>query len=268
MENYIQQIKPNLKLDIYRIAIGMVKNKLRWDFKRKARASNKYFKSIKNKYIGRKAVILCNGPSLNGVDFDLLSKSDVFTIGLNKINLLFDKTSFRPDMIVSINKLVIEQNKDFFNSTNIDIVLDSSMSELFKPKSNINYIYSLPYQLKFSGDMTGAVCQGYTVTYVALQLAFHLGFSEVTLVGCDHHFVTKGSPNVKVKSGEEDLNHFSKDYFSKGMEWQLPDLLGSEIHYKLANEFYKASGRKLYNSTEGGELEIFERITLNDFLNE
>ncbi|TNE53547.1 MAG: DUF115 domain-containing protein [Bacteroidetes bacterium] len=267
MDNYIKQLNPQLKLGIYRMSLGFVKNRLKWDLSSKARQSKKRFTDLGNSQHGKKAVILCNGPSLNNVDFELLKEKGVFTIGLNKINLLFDRTEFRPSMIVAINKLVIEQNKDFYNQTDIELILDSASAHHLNKRPNVNFIYSLPFQLKFAGDIRGAVCQGYTVTYAAMQIAFHLGFSEVALVGCDHNFVTKGSPNMKVKSGETDPNHFSKDYFSGGAEWQLPDLLGSEIHYKMADEFYKAHGRKIYNATEGGKLEIYERIQLNDFLN-
>jgi hypothetical protein len=266
MTNYLKQLNLNYKLSVYHIAFGLLKNKLKWDMSSRARQSKAVFTEKQNKYKGKKAVILCNGPSLNNVDFDLLKREDVFTIGLNKINLLFDRTEFRPDLIVAINKLVIEQNKDFFSSTDIEIILNNTMAKIFPKKKNINYLYSLPYQLRFGGDITGAICQGYTVTYVALQVAFHLGFSEVTLVGCDHNFVTEGSPNMTVKSGDTDPNHFSSDYFSKGAEWQLPDLLGSEMHYKMANEFFLANHRTVYNSTDGGKLEVFERKSLNDFI--
>lgn len=267
MDNYIKQLKPKAKIDIYRVGIGFIKNRFRWDLNPKARQSKKKFTEIHDKYVGKKAVILCNGPSLNKVDFEMLKDSGVFTIGLNKINLLFDRTEFRPNLIVAINKLVIDQNKDFFNETPIDLILESSTAHLLEKKPNINYIYSLPYQMKFAQDIRGSVCQGYTVTYVALQIAFHMGFSEVALVGCDHYFETKGSPNMKVVSGDTDPNHFSPNYFSKGLEWQLPDIMGSEIHYKMANEYFTAFDKKIYNATDGGHLEIFERKNLKDFIN-
>jgi hypothetical protein len=265
--SYISQIKLHEKLDIYRIAIGFIKNKIKWDIKKESRSSKIGLRKLKNKYKDKKLVLLCNGPSLNKVDFELLKKSDVFCIGLNKINLLFDDTDFRPNLIVSVNKLVIEQNQHFFNSTKIPTILDSSAVDKIKKRENINFIHSLPFQLKFAGDITGSVCQGYTVTYVALQIAFYLGFKNIALVGCDHNFATKGSSNMTVVSGDKDPNHFSDKYFSGGAKWQLPDLLGSEIHYKIAKEFFESKNRKIVNCTEGGKLEIFERMKLNEFIN-
>jgi hypothetical protein len=265
--NYIQQLNPSLKLDIYRIALGFIKNRLKWDLSPKSRSNYVALKRLKNQYAGKKAIILCNGPSLNDVDFNELKMAGIFTIGLNKINLLFNKTDFRPNLIISVNKLVIEQNKDFFNHCDIPLILDSSASNIVKNRSNVNYIHSLPFQLRFAGDISGSVCQGYTVTYVALQIAFHLGFTNVAIVGCDHNFVTEGSANMTVTSGKTDPNHFSSEYFSNGMNWQLPDLLGSEIHYKLAREYFEANNRKIVNCTQGGKLEVYPRMDLKDFIN-
>jgi len=68
---------------------------------------------------------MCNGPSLNEVDFDMLDESGVFTFGLNKINLLFNRTSLRPSVIVAVNPFVIEQNSEFYNKTDTPLFLDS-----------------------------------------------------------------------------------------------------------------------------------------------
>src|SRR3546814_18681708 len=67
---------------------------------------------------------MCNGPSLLETDFDLLHRSGVFTLGLNKVNLLFDRTSLRPSAIVAVNPYVIEQNAAFYNDTEIPLYLD------------------------------------------------------------------------------------------------------------------------------------------------
>lgn len=266
--NYINELDHSQKINLYRLSLGYIKNRLSWDLTFKSFRSKQYFTKKRNIHSHKKAVILCNGPSLRSVDFDLLNKSSVFTIGLNKINLLFEETSFRPNMIVSVNKLVVEQNKDFFNNTEIELIIDSKSSKIIRPRSNVHFIHSLPFQLKFAGDIRGSVCQGYTVTYVALQIAFHYGFDEVAIVGCDHNFETKGSANMTIVSSESDPNHFSSKYFSDGMKWQLPDLPGSELHYRMAKEYYEAYNRKIWNCTDGGKLEVFNRKQLEFFLNE
>ena len=118
----------------------------------------------------------------------------------------------------------------------------------------------------FSTNPKYAICQGATVTYVALQLAYSFGFKHVALIGCDHSFHTKGPDHKLVKSGETDPNHFDPTYFSGGMPWQLPSIDESEESYLRANRFYKYDRRKIYNCTVGGMLDIYPRISLEQFL--
>jgi hypothetical protein len=112
----------------------------------------------------------------------------------------------------------------------------------------------------FSRDVTGRVFEGSTVTYVALQLAYHLGFAEVILLGVDHSFKTSGRPNVTVISAGDDPDHFSTDYFGKGFRWQLPDLDASERAYALAKTAFENDGRKVVDATIGGKLDVFPKV--------
>ena len=188
----------------------------------------------------------------------------IFTFGLNKINLLFDKTDFRPSCIVAVNPFVIQQNADFYNQTNLPIFLDSEAIGTIAPRQNIAFLHST-YD-GFARDCSISISQGHTVTYVAMQLAFHMGFSEVALVGCDHNFSVNGPANKAVISGKTDESHFDPNYFAGGMVWNLPDLFESEVAYQRASNIYKVFGRKIVNCTDGGKLEIFERATLENFL--
>jgi hypothetical protein len=190
-----------------------------------------------------------------------------YTFGLNKINLLFDKTSFRPSSITAVNPLVIDQNKDFYNATKIPLFLDSYAfsSGLVKPANSRIYLHSSAAK-SFAKDCSISVNQGYTVTYVAMQLAFHMGFSEVALVGCDHSFSSTGAANKLMKAEGADSNHFDPSYFSGGVNWNLPDLFESEVYYGRAKKIFEAHDRKIYNCTEGGNLEIFPRLNIREFL--
>jgi hypothetical protein len=93
-----------------------------------------------------------------------------------------------------------------------------------------------------------------------MQLAFHMGFEQVILVGVDHSFVTQGKPHTEVVSQGDDPNHFSPDYFGKGFRWQLPDLETSEIAYRLARKTFESSGREILDATIGGKLTIFPKV--------
>lgn len=254
--------------DQYRIAAGLVLSRLRWDFSLAGKRERSRIRTWRNRFYGDKAVILCNGPSLNRVDFGLLERSGVFTFGLNKINLLFERSTFRPSCIVGVNAFVIEQNQRFYNSTTIPLFLDLKAHQRgwVLPRGNVHFLPSIMPIGHFSGDITRGISQGYTVTYVALQIAFYMGFRRLALVGCDHSFATKGQANQTVMASENDPNHFDPEYFSGTDWWQLPDLVGSEFHYQLADLVYRQNGGKIVNATEGGLLELFERESLGEFL--
>jgi len=250
----------------YRHAIRLVVSRLIWDLNWRSWISRLRLKRLRDKHQGKKAIILCNGPSLNKVDFSLLEDSPVYTIGLNKINLLFETSSFRPDCIVSMNHLVLEQNSDFYNQTDMPLFLNSTHYKLIRLRSNIAYLYFSHQPRTFARNCNNSMCQGHTVTYAAMQLAYHMGFTKVGLVGCDHNFSAMGPPNATVVAGASDPDHFHPDYFAKGVQWQLPDYRSMEVHYELAREIYRQFGREIFNCTEGGNLEVFERSSLADFI--
>jgi hypothetical protein len=249
----------------YLVALQMVLARVRWDLRVESYVSRRRMRAMHDLHAGRKAVILCNGPSLLRTDFSLLAGSGAFVFGLNKINLLFDKTSLRPDAIVAVNPFVIEQNAEFFNSTELPLFLDSLGLGRIKSRSSVTFLHSSSV-IKFARDCSVSICQGHTVTYVALQLAYHLGFTEVALVGCDHSFSQKGPANLAVVAGPRDVDHFDPNYFPAGVKWQLPDLAQSEASYLMAREVFEASGRRIVNCTEGGNLDVYERASLKQFL--
>lgn len=250
-------------LNPYRGAVSLLFGRLRWDIRPESWRSRARIRGWQNLHLGRRAVILCNGPSLLKADFSRLDS--VFTFGLNKINLLFDKVAFRPSCIVAVNPFVIEQNADFFNTTDLPLFLDSKACAAIRQRDNVAFMHATASE-GFARDCAVSIFQGYTVTYVAMQLAFHMGFKDVALVGCDHNFSAPGPANKVVVSGETDMSHFDPKYFAGGVQWQLPDLFESEVAYRRARNVYEAFGRRIVNCTEGGKLDSFPRLGLGEFL--
>lgn len=248
----------------YYYAFRMILNRLLWDMNTESWISKKKIKAWKNRFNGKKAVILCNGPSLLNTDFKLLN--NIFTFGLNKINLLFDKTNFRPSCIVSVNPYAIEQNAVFLNETQIPIFLHYKAIKHINSRPNTYFLHSTDKIREFARDCTMSIYSGSTVTFVAMQLAYFMGFTKVALVGCDHYFVTKGEANKVVISGKRDDNHFDPNYFANGMKWQLPDLVQSEIVYTMAKRVFEEDRRMILDSTVGGKLEVFKKVELSSFL--
>ena len=212
-----------------------------------------------NLHLGKRCFILGNGPSLRQTELRLLREE--FTFGLNRVYLLFSELGFTTTFLVAINSLVIRQCAREIASLDIPHFVTWRWRNLFRDDPRALYLDTrFTGADGFSYDPTRRIFEGYTVTYVALQLAYFMGFSQVILVGVDHSFKTKGKPNRVVVSEGEDPNHFSTAYFGKGFQWQLPDLDNSERAYLLARQAYEISGRSIVDATVGGKLDVFQKV--------
>ncbi len=221
---------------------------------------------LKNRFVGRECVLLCNGPSLRDVDFSKLQSS--YLIGLNKIYLGTDLIGREPDMLICVNKKVLEQSADRFKEMTSLKLLGSRAGMVVEPGPKTFYFNSSdPKAPRFSHDIVKNVHEGWTVTHAALQIAFYVGFRKVIIVGMDHNFPDAGGkPNEAQKMEGADRNHFSPNYFGFGQQWDLPDLSNSEISYRAARAAYEADGRMIIDATEAGHCRIFERMTLEKAL--
>jgi len=253
-------------LNPYRHGLSVILRRLYWDLCYSSRIHAKKISNLKNKHKGKKVILLCNGPSLNKIDLESIKENrDIYVIGLNKINLIFNKTKLRPDMIIASNLLVIEQNKKFFENTKIKIYLDSKAftKKKIKNKQHITYFHSSKIP-GFAKDCSISINPSHTVTNTALQLIYHMGFKNVGIVGIDHNFSVTGEPNSYITGVKKDLSHFDENYF-KDVKWQLPDLCESEVGYIRAKHAFEKDKRKIYNCSVGGKLEIFNRLSLKKF---
>ena len=213
----------------------------------------------RNKFAGERCFVVGNGPSLRKTDLSKLAGE--FTIGMNRIYLAFDDYQFRSSCLVSVNDLVLEQCHAEMQTQDITKFISWRARKYFKAGPETLFLdtdYTLPED--FNGDATGRLFEGFTVTYVSLQLAYFLGFSKAILIGVDHNFTTKGPANTVVTSQGEDPNHFASNYFGKGFRWQLPDLAGSERAYRMARKAFRADGRQILDATVGGKLDIFPKV--------
>ncbi len=218
-------------------------------------------RELKDAHRGERCFILGNGPSLRNTDLKHLKNE--FTIGMNRIYLLFPDLGFRTTFYLSINDLVIEQCAKDIQALKMPRFIAWRSHRYLKPEKDLFFLYTTYTGPKFATDITGRLWEGATVTYTALQLAYYLGFDTSILIGVDHNFTTTGKPNTTVVSQGDDPNHFSASYFGKGFRWQLPDLQTSEKSYAMARKAYEKAGRKVLDATLNGKLAIFPKVNYN-----
>lgn len=229
------------------------------------RESIRRLAALKDIHKGKRAFIIANGPSLKQTDMSKLK--DEFTFGMNRIYLMFPELGFSTTYLSVVNDLVIEQTAGDLVNLQIPKFLAWRSRRHFPadlPTSRLpTFLYTSYTGPHFSPDVRGRVWEGATVTNVTLQLAFHMGFQQVILIGLDHNYTTTGKPNTTVTSEGDDPNHFSPAYFGKGFRWQLPDLETSEVGYAMARDVYREAGREVLDATIGGKLTIFPKVDYN-----
>ena len=226
------------------------------------RESIRRLAGLKDIHKGKRAFVIANGPSLKKTDMSRLRNE--YTFGMNRIYLMFPELGFSTTYLAVVNDLVIEQTAGDLAALSLPKFIAWRSRGHFPRQLPITqlptFIYTSYTGPRFSTDVGGRVWEGATVTNVTLQLAFHMGFQQVILIGVDHNYSATGEPNTTVVSQGDDPNHFSPAYFGKGFRWQLPDLETSEVGYAMAREAYQQAGREVLDATIGGKLTIFPKV--------
>lgn len=218
---------------------------------------------FKSRYIhslplkGKTVLLVCNGPSLNHVDLNRFIAIQSF--GLNKINLIFSNTDWRPNGIFIINGLVIRQMKEIINgSSDIPYYCDEK-GILIGAKAS-KYIR---FDAMTMGER-GPFLKSASVTVAALQILIQSKPKRIIIVGLDHSFVVKKSlkKNEIEKYKGDDINHFSKDYF-KNQLWGAPDLEKERFQLSQLKSIAEELNVEILDATINGKLDVFKKISID-----
>jgi len=261
-----------MELRLYRVATSRHKKTLFYKAYELVKPERADITPFKNKHKSQRCFILGGGPSLRKIDPAPL-KSEI-TFGVNGVFLIFDWLGFQPTYYTVEDWFVYEDRFDDIRKlvTRPQCFFPVQFSTAAFDRENHHYFRAFfeydehPRWPDFSRNAAKFIWSGGTITYVCMQLAFYMGFESVYLVGMDHNYSKPG--RVKTKGTEwisqgDDPNHFHPDYFGKGYRWHDPKVDRMELAYKKAKKYFEADGRKIYNATIGGCLEVFKRVDYN-----
>jgi hypothetical protein len=246
-------------MDVNESFVRRVWRNLRWRIARRLDTRHRaQLQQLHQRHRGERCVIIGNGPSLKQTDLSRLAGE--MTFATNRFYLLHETLTWQPDYYVAVNKYVVRQfAADLCELPVRRLFVPWYVYGLIPPRPHMTWLHAR-HGLAFARCVTSGLWTGPTVTYVALQLAFHMGFETVYLVGVDHHYPdAEGQPHQLVTAGRADCNHFDPAYFQPGVRWQLPDLAASEDAYRLAQQAYSQAGRTIYDATVNGRLTIFPK---------
>lgn len=222
---------------------------------------------------GERCFIIGNGPSLTAEDLNKLKNE--YTFAANRIYNMFEKTTWRPTYYVSQDFVLIEDIMKNIE-TKLDEINDRFLAiniyhkytkKIKKNKCNNFFFLKIGKNDKempdFSTDLTKCVHEGYTVTYACMQLAVYMGFTEIYLIGVDHNYsVYKDIDGNIIQTDFKD--HFSGDEKVDWSKINIPQLDKSTLGYLAAKKYAEGNQIKIYNSTRGGKLEVFERKNFDE----
>ena len=265
----LSELSPRRLLAAVRIRVDELPHSVAWRASSLAQENRARLLRYADAHKGERCFIIANGPSLRLMNLSLL-KGEV-TFGLNRIYLLFGETDFRPTYFVAMNELILEQFSSEIRELSMPKFLNWNRRGPYLRGDDATHFLKSRMVLRdsFQADITKPLVVGGTVTFVALQIAYFMGFSDVVIIGLDHRYIEKGVPSATERRTEVlDRSHFDPDYFPRGSLWQLPDLMRSELDFQLAEAAFAAAGRRVRDATLGGNCPVFQKADFASVLRE
>jgi len=212
-------------------------------------------KEMKDIEEGKRVFIIGTGPSIDKTNLDLL-KNEI-KIGVNTAHKI---KNFSFDYFVLYDGNAMIHNQKYILDLPIPIFLAGDAGRKYLSEYQRENIKAKILPLKdrseekqktMSKNLVDGIGVHSSVVHSAIQVAYYLGFYEVFLLGCD-------------------CNYDGESYF-RGGEINKHSTTPQRIKnwftdYEICKRAFEADGRKIYNATIGGRLEIFERKRLEDII--
>lgn len=221
---------------------------------------NAEIEQYKDIHKGESCFIIGHGPSLRVSDLDELGLNNIITFSMNSTNKLFDKTEWRPDYYVVMDKVMFDEHFYFKwedNTKRKCFIADVSEKFWRENKSEKNIKYHSIRNMntrgeKFSEDISRRVYYSATAVYDCLQIAAYMGFKKIYLLGMDL---------VPYRPGDKSTVPYSNFYeWDSRYQWHKMWIDKILRGYLAAKEYADTHHIQIYNATRGGYLEIFDRV--------
>jgi len=214
--------------------------------------SEDLLKKLHDIHKGERCFIIGTGPSLNKTDLSMLADETIF--GVNTFHRFLRGKNIHCKYYCLSDDKALKDNYTNISSMNTTLFIGAAGAIHFIENKH-RYKKIDPILVKRRGDLSvwkniseditkGTYVSGTVILDMCLQIAYYMGFKETYLVGCDCDY-----------SG---FTHFNGKILVTP-----PDRVKSWFEgYKIMKNIFEKNGRKIYNATVGGKLEIFERKKL------
>ncbi|MGN0417683.1 6-hydroxymethylpterin diphosphokinase MptE-like protein [Anaerostipes faecalis] len=235
----------------------------------------KYGKQIlqyKDKYKNKRCFFIGNGPSLQAKDLDVLQEHGEITFAFNRIYNIFSQTKWRPSFYISQDEKMLFGCKDIVSNLDLPVKFVPIQLKWYYDIDihDANY-FNMKIQpednqiddLLWSNDAASFIYCANTGMYTAAQLAVYMGFTEVYLIGVDHHFRISQNNNGEIVVDDKVKDYFSDNYNKDKDNLYIPNTEKSTYTYIAMKKYCDERNVNVFNATHGGKLEVFSRVDFN-----
>ena len=252
-------------------------------------------KKFHNIHEGKRCFILATGPSINKQDLRPLKNEICIAVSafylhkdIKEISPLYHVEAPNHEPLqMEVPKLYFEGYRKYYSEkTTIFLGHTSYEYSYFNflqqnpefMKDNIHFLnYTASpaldehnYKNPDLWDITKPLFRARTVVYCAIQLAIYMGFKEIYLLGCDFDYLSNLSQGRTMHFyplGDDNLDDFNLWKLNKvTTETFLFEYYVHWKQYRLMQQYLHSRECYIYNSTEGGLLDVFPRVSLEDAL--
>ena len=247
---------------------------------------------LEDLYKGSAAFLICGGPSLASVDFDLLRRPGVLTMGVNNSVKLF-----RPNLACTVDDpanfvrslwfdpTILKFVRQYYtkphykeNGENSSLVFDSDARQItdievkncpatvfYKHNSNFSPEQFLTEETVCWGDVGVKAPVGgesfpdgekgpnvRSVMLVALKILYRLGVRQVYLLGADFKMTATNSYAFDQGRDRINVNYNNRAYVVMAER------------FRQIKPYFEASGFEVFNATQGSMLKEFDSIPYMD----
>jgi len=249
---------------------------------------NPVFEKYKDKHTGDRVFLIANGPSLKYTNLNLIK--DEISIAMNKVSLiwaeneewrptyyLFSSTNVRSPIwgqswINSVREAAQEERTTSFIAKQFKQWIDpqdtipqinwfKSLSEN-KPDMSGNILESC-----FSRNINERIDKSGTSMNLALQLAYHMNFKEIVILGSDLGFVPDDGST-------SDPNHFDESYRAEIAGYKIKKINNQmrNVHSLAYKNFLERNKNnpyketKIYNASLKTYLDVYPVIDYENYI--
>ena len=241
--------------------------------------------SLKDKHKGESCFVIGNGPSLRIEDLNKIYELGIPSFGLNKINNIYSRTLWRPTyLVVHDHRFLISGDssidiEDYVKKVQDDktqwVFFRKQMKKCFDQSIAKKILYfRMPLKNCFQvdptpikGDISVQLEDLGTVTTAAIEIAMYMGFSTIYVYGqdfkyqkyidIDGKYIDDGNVQEYIEGISYKDSKYKDDYH---------DLRKAFRGFKQCREYAESRGITILNATHGGNLDVFERIDIDEIL--